>query len=81
MGIYVYEPAALGYIKPGEYLDFPDLVLRLVRDGQRVAAYESEAWWLDLGRPEDLQQASEVFMARRGQFLPDREPVGRRRAA
>jgi len=29
MGIYVYEPGVLKYVEPGQYLDFPDLVLRL----------------------------------------------------
>lgn len=81
MGIYVYEPASLGYIEPGEYLDFPDLVLRLVQAGQRVVAYDSHAWWLDLGRPEDLQQATEVFMSNRGQFLPEHAAPKLRRAA
>ena len=30
MGIYVYEPAVLKYIEPDCYLDFPNLVLRLL---------------------------------------------------
>lgn len=82
MGIYVYEPQVLSLIEPGEYLDFPDLVLRLIRNGQRVSAFDSDAWWLDLGRPEDLQQATEIFMARKSQFLPDEiDAVPLRRAA
>lgn len=36
MGIYIYEPAVLNYIEPGEYLDFPDLVLRLIENGEKV---------------------------------------------
>ncbi len=81
MGIYIYEPAVLSHIAPDEYLDFPDLVLRLVHSGERVAAFDSKAWWLDLGRPEDLQQATEIFMARRSQFLPDTPAVKYHRAA
>jgi NDP-mannose synthase len=81
MGIYVYEPEVLELIAPGEYLDFPDLVLRLVREGRRVAAYDSAATWLDLGRPEDLQQAAEIFMARKHDFLPSAAPKAPRRRA
>jgi len=28
MGIYVFEPRVMNYIKVGEYLDFPDLILK-----------------------------------------------------
>jgi len=30
MGVYVFEPEVLSYIEPHHYLDFPDLVLKLV---------------------------------------------------
>jgi len=53
MCVYVYEPAVLGYIVPGAYLDFPDLVLRLLAAGQRVCAYVTDCLWLDIGRPDD----------------------------
>lgn len=61
MGIYVYEPRALSYIRPGEYLDFPDLVLRLIAAGEKVAGFRSDAYWLDIGRPEDYARAQEEF--------------------
>ena len=35
MGIYVYEPRVLKHIEPGKYLDFPDLVLRLLDTGRK----------------------------------------------
>lgn len=70
MGVYVYEPEALSYIKPGEFLDFPSLVLRLLGEGKKVVTFASDASWLDLGRYEDLQRASEIFQDRRHEFLP-----------
>jgi NDP-sugar pyrophosphorylase family protein len=70
MGIYVYEPQVLRLIQPGEYLDFPDLVLKLVRAGQRVTTFPNDACWLDLGRPEDLQRATDIFLERKEEFLP-----------
>jgi NDP-sugar pyrophosphorylase family protein len=61
MGIYVYEPRALSYIEKGTYLDFPDLVLRLIKNGEKVAGFENDAAWLDIGRPEDYARAQEEF--------------------
>lgn len=70
MGVYVYSPAALQEIGRDEFLDFPDLVLRLVGLGRRVRAFPNDAEWMDLGRHEDFETAQEI-MARRGhEFLP-----------
>jgi NDP-sugar pyrophosphorylase family protein len=59
MGVYVYEPRVLSQIAPGEYLDFPDLVTRLLAEGEPVAAFRTEAYWLDIGNPEDYARAQE----------------------
>ena len=61
MGIYVYEPRVLSYIEKGSYLDFPDLVLRLIKNGEKVVGFENDAAWLDIGRPEDYARAQEEF--------------------
>jgi NDP-sugar pyrophosphorylase family protein len=61
MGIYVYEPRVLKYIEKGSYLDFPDLVLRLIKNGEKVVGFENDAAWLDIGRPEDYARAQEEF--------------------
>jgi len=61
MGIYVYEPTVLSYIKPDEYLDFPSLVLRLLEKEERVCAYPTDCIWLDIGRPDDYAKAQEMF--------------------
>ena len=59
MGVYVYEPRALKHIRAGEYLDFPDLVGRLLAAGERVHTYKSDAYWLDIGNPDDYARAQE----------------------
>ncbi len=71
MGIYVYSEEVLAFIEPGAYLDFPSLVLRLLAAGKKVATYPTTATWLDLGRFEDLQRASEIFAQSRAEFLPE----------
>lgn len=75
MGIYVYDEAVLNMIRPGEYLDFPSLVQRLLKEGHKVATYPNESTWLDLGRIEDLKLASEIFAERRDEFLPPRKEL------
>lgn len=62
MGIYVYEPAVLGHIEPNRYLDFPDLVLRLIERGEKVAAYVTQCTWLDIGRPDDYARAQQLLV-------------------
>jgi NDP-sugar pyrophosphorylase family protein len=68
MGVYVYEPAVLRHIPKGSYLDFPELVLKLLAQGQRVCAYPAECQWLDIGRPDDYARAQELFAENRGSF-------------
>jgi NDP-sugar pyrophosphorylase family protein len=66
MGIYVYEPRVLQYIERGKYLDFPDLVLRLIEKGEKVCAFPSKCQWFDIGRPDDLARAQEALATERG---------------
>ncbi len=68
MGVYVYEPSVLRYIVAGEYLDFPDLVLRLLANGERVCAYATDCLWLDIGRADDYERAQEMLEAHKDRF-------------
>jgi NDP-sugar pyrophosphorylase family protein len=70
MGIYVYSPQALRYIKPDEYLDFPDLVIRLIENNEKVMGFESDAYWLDIGRHDDYAEAQKKFEEMKDSFLP-----------
>lgn len=73
MGIYVFEPRVLNFIQKDEYLDFPDLVLRLIAAGEKVSGYLFSGYWEDLGRPDDYERASEDFEKMHNQFLPEEE--------
>ena len=73
MGIYVFEPGVLRYIPRNEYLDFPDLVLRLIEAGEKVAGYPFEGYWQDLGRPDDYEQAVQDFPGLKDQILGEEE--------
>jgi NDP-sugar pyrophosphorylase family protein len=61
MGIYVFEPEILSFIEPNGYLDFPDLVLTLMKAGKKVIAFPFDGYWLDIGRQEDYVRAQEEF--------------------
>lgn len=69
MGIYVFEPAVLNYIPYAQYLDFPDLVLKLIDQKQSVVGYKFDGYWQDLGRIEDYEQAVNDFEMLRPQIL------------
>lgn len=70
MGIYVFEPRVLAFLKHAERKDFPDLVKDLLAAGEHVAVYPFSGYWLDIGRPDDFARAVEEFEARRDEFLP-----------
>jgi NDP-sugar pyrophosphorylase family protein len=71
MGIYMYSRRALESIAVGEPLDFPSLVLRMLGQGETALAYQSDCYWLDIGRHDDYERAMEEFSRMRGAFLPD----------
>jgi NDP-mannose synthase len=71
MGVYCFAPRALAHIEPGERLDFPDLVLRLIAAGDVVRSWISEDYWLDIGRHDDYEQAQEEFASVRHRLIPD----------
>jgi NDP-sugar pyrophosphorylase family protein len=61
MGVYVFEPQVLEFIPSQGYLDFPDLVKRLLAAQKPVYYYPFSGYWLDIGRYEDYQKASQEF--------------------
>jgi NDP-mannose synthase len=67
MGIYVYEPRALDHL-PGGTCQFPDLVLRLLDAGERVAAFPSAAEWYDIGTTQEYERAMEALELRPSAF-------------
>jgi len=69
MGVYIFEPQVLQFIPGTEYLDFPDLVKRLLAAEKTVCYYPFSGYWLDIGRYEDYYQATQEFEMRKGEFL------------
>jgi NDP-sugar pyrophosphorylase family protein len=69
MGVYVFEPEILSFIPPKQKFDFPDLMQILLEKDKKVALYDSDDFWLDIGRPDDYQKAVEEFEKDPRRFL------------
>lgn len=69
MGIAVCEPQILNYIEKGKRRDLPDLIKLLLTRGERVKAYSSRDYWLDIGRKDDHQQAVKDYEEMKEQFF------------
>jgi NDP-sugar pyrophosphorylase family protein len=65
----VFEPRVLKYIEPNKYFDFPDLILKLLANKEKVAGYQFDGYWQDLGRTDDYERAADDFETMRVQFL------------
>ena len=70
MGIYVFEKRGSqdGFL-PGRYLDFPELIQKLLEQRERVICYPSSDFWLDIGRHEDYEEAQKKFQEMRKKIL------------
>ena len=61
MGIYIFEPKVLEFLSGKGYMDFPDLVKRLIGADLPVCYYPFSGYRLDIGRHEDYYKAAEEF--------------------
>ena len=72
MGVYVISPWVIDqHIPANRMLDMPDLVTGLMDKGHPVRTHDADAYWLDLGRIDDLERGDAVFRSERARFLPD----------
>jgi NDP-sugar pyrophosphorylase family protein len=69
MGIYVFEIKVLQWIPHRKYLDFPELIQKLIKRGEKVVCYPSNDFWLDIGRHEDYEDAQKQFHKMRKKLL------------
>ena len=72
MGINVFKKSAIKpLIQHGEYLDMPDLMMKLKQKNQKVFCYQEDCEWLDIGRLEDYSIAVETYESKKKKFLTD----------
>ncbi len=70
MGIYVFNRNVVSIIEKNKKLDMPDLVLRAKHAGKKIKCFTGDYYWLDIGRPDDYEEANRIFKEKRGEFLP-----------
>lgn len=56
-GIYVLSPALVRSVQRGVRIDMPTLLQSEMDAGRTVNVFPVHEYWLDVGRPEDLQRA------------------------
>jgi NDP-sugar pyrophosphorylase family protein len=69
MGVYIASRRVLEHIPKGTAFGFDHLMLRLIEAGSPALVRTYEGYWLDIGRPDDYQEAVDVFEKNRGLFL------------
>lgn len=61
MGVYIFNPEVLDYVENDTYYDLPDLINRLINNGEKVNGYVFDGYWLDIGRHDDYERANREF--------------------
>lgn len=69
-GIYVFSRRIRDHIPRGRHLDLPELMRSLVAGGEPVHCHAFEGEWLDIGRPEDYEEALARYAADPARFDP-----------
>jgi NDP-sugar pyrophosphorylase family protein len=69
MGVYVFDREVLTWIPRDRYFDFPDLIQKLLKKGEKILCYPSQDFWLDIGRHEDYEEAQKRFQKMRRKLL------------
>lgn len=57
-GVYCLSPDVLPYIPLDTYCDMPDLLSQLTSLNHPVSVFPIHEYWLDIGRPETLREAT-----------------------
>lgn len=78
MGVYAFQKSVLDFLPYNKYFDFPELVKVLLKNKRIVSGYEFSGKWLDIGRPDDYEHATEVFKQYKYEFLKNHENIDNR---
>jgi len=69
MGVYIASKKILNYIPYNEAYGFDKLMLELIKAHEKVQVKNYDGIWLDIGRPDDYEQAIDLFEEKRDLFL------------
>jgi dTDP-glucose pyrophosphorylase/predicted transcriptional regulator len=60
-GVYLLDPSVLDHLAGNEVVDMPTLIGRTIADGKQAVVFPLREYWIDVGRLDDLQRASDEF--------------------
>lgn len=69
MGIYIANKKILNLIPEDTYFGFDHLMHKMIDQGKKVQVKLFEKFWLDIGRPDDYQQAIDIFEKNSMRFI------------
>ena len=72
MGIQCFNREVLKYIPVGKPFGLDDLIFSLLEAKEKIQAFIFSGLWMDLGRPDDLERAGELFEHSKSSFLPEK---------
>jgi NDP-sugar pyrophosphorylase family protein len=75
MGVYAMSRTTLAHCPTNVPFGFDDLVLDLLARRDRPRAYYFNGYWLDIGRPDDYDEANRTFDELRPILLPPEQPT------
>lgn len=61
IGANIISPEIFSFMT-GQKLDFPDIVKKLNKTGAKIATYEVDGLWLDVGQTNDYEKAIELLL-------------------
>jgi NDP-sugar pyrophosphorylase family protein len=62
MGVYVFNRKILERVPSNQFYGFDNLVIDLLNRKEKINAYPYSGYWLDIGRPDDFEQAQNDVM-------------------
>ena len=69
LGAYAMDRDVLDLIPTDRPFGMDDLVLSMLDKGLTVNTYRHDGMWLDIGTPQDLERANELFNSKRSAFV------------
>lgn len=66
MGIYILSPVALNLLPNNDFFNIPDLIQKLHRHNKKVMGFIHKGMWLDIGRPDDYENACNIYETKQG---------------
>jgi NDP-mannose synthase len=69
MGVHILNRSILDKLESGKEYGFDNLMLDSINNGLNIHSYAFDGYWLDIGRPDDYNQANEDYPSIKNRIL------------